>query len=49
MRFVIDEGRGEGLYLHKELWTDDKATVRQGPFWSWAKGAQQKYWEAMHS
>jgi sulfide:quinone oxidoreductase len=49
MRFVIDEGRGEGLYLHKELWTDDKATVRQGPFWSWAKSAQQKYWEAMHS
>lgn len=49
MRFVIDEIGGDSLYLHKNIWTDEPATVRQGRFWSWAKRVQQKYWEAMHS
>ena len=49
MRFVIDEVGGNGLYLHKDLTGNEVATVRQGRFWSWAKLAQQKYWEAKHS
>ena len=49
MRLVIDELGSNSLYLHKELWTDEPATVRQGRFWSWAKHVQQKYWEAKHS
>jgi sulfide:quinone oxidoreductase len=49
MRFVIDEAGSEGLYLHKDIWTDEPATVRQGPFWSWAKRVQQRYWEVTHS
>lgn len=49
MRFVIDEIGSESLYLHKDIWTDEPATVRQGRFWSWAKRAQQKYWEVTHS
>jgi sulfide:quinone oxidoreductase len=49
MRFVIDDAGGEGLYLHKDLWTEEPATIRQSPFWSWAKRVQQKYWEATHS
>jgi len=49
MRLVIDEMGSDSLYLHKDLWTDDPATVRQGRFWSWAKRVQQKYWEATHS
>ena len=49
MRVVIDEIGGESLYLHKDIWTDEPATVRQGRFWSWAKRAQQTYWEAIHS
>lgn len=49
MRFVIDEIGGDSLYVHKDIWTDEPAIVRQGRFWSWAKRMQQKYWEAMHS
>ena len=49
MRVVIDELGGDSLYLHKDIWTDEPATVRQGRFWSWAKRVQQRYWEAMHS
>ena len=49
MKFVIDEAGTGGLYLHKDIWTDEPATVRQGRFWSWAKRAQQEHWEATHS
>jgi sulfide:quinone oxidoreductase len=50
MRFVIDEiGGGNGFYLHKDLWGNEPATVRQGRFWSWAKQVQKKYWETRHS
>ena len=49
MRFVIDEIGSDSLYVHKDIWTDEPATVRQGRFWSWAKRVQQKYWEATHS
>lgn len=49
MRFVIDEGGSDGLYLHKDIWTDEPATIRQGRFWSWAKRVQKRYWEISHS
>ena len=49
MRFVIDELGSDSLYLHKDLWTDEPATVGQGRFWSWAKRVQKRYWEASHS
>jgi sulfide:quinone oxidoreductase len=49
MRFVIDEAGGNGLYLHKDIWTDEPATVRQNPFWVWAKRLQQRHWEFAHS
>jgi len=49
MRFVIEGAGRDTLYLHKDLWTDDSASVRQGRFWSWAKQMQKKYWEASHS
>ena len=49
MRLVIDEIGSDSLYLHKDIWTDEPATVRQGRFWSWAKRVQQKYWEVTHS
>lgn len=48
-RFVIDEGGGDSVFFHKNVWTGDDATVRQGRFWGWAKRAQEKYWEAEHS
>src|SRR5688572_837991 len=50
MRFVIDEvGTGNGLYLRKDIWGNDPATLKHGRFWRWAKHFQQKYWEATHS
>lgn len=49
MKFVIDEAGSDGLYLHKDIWMDEPATVRQGRFWSWAKRTQKTYWEATHS
>lgn len=49
MRFVIDEADGGGLYLQKNLWLNEPATVRQSPFWSWAKRRQQEFWEVTHS
>jgi len=49
MRFVIEGMGSDSLYLHKDLWADEPGTVRQGPFWSWAKRVQQRYWEVSHS
>ena len=49
MRLVIDDSGSDSIYLHKDIWTDEPATVRQGRFWSWAKRAQQRYWEISHS
>jgi sulfide:quinone oxidoreductase len=49
MQLVIEGIGSDSLYMHKDVWTDEPATVRQGRFWSWAKRVQQKYWETMHS
>ena len=49
MRTVIDDLGSDSIYLRKDLWTDEPATVRQGGFWSWAKRAQKRYWELSHS
>ena len=49
LKLVIDDFGGDGIYLHKNLWTDEPGSVRQGGFWSWAKRIQQKYWEISHS
>jgi sulfide:quinone oxidoreductase len=49
MRFVLDEIGGESLYVHKDLSTDEPATIRQGRFWSWAKQVHEKYWKVSHS
>src|SRR5689334_20459437 len=49
VKFVIEGVGSDSLYLHKDLWTDEPATVKQGCFWSWAKRVQKRYWEASHS
>ena len=49
MKLVVDEGGSESIYIHKDIWTNESARVRQGRFWSWAKRAQEKYWEVAHS
>lgn len=49
MRTVIDDLGSDSIYLRKDLWADEPATVKQGSFWSWAKRAQRRYWELSHS
>ena len=49
MRLVIEEPGGDSIYLHKDVWTDEPGSVRQGRFWSWAKRVQQRHWEYSHS
>jgi sulfide:quinone oxidoreductase len=48
VKYVIDEGGADSIYLHKGLWDDTRAEVRQGRFWSWAKRVQEKYWLQKH-
>lgn len=48
MMMVLDVFDGDSIYFHKDLWSDDPASVRHGRFWSWAKRVHQKYWEAAH-
>ena len=45
MRFVIDEGGRDSIYMQKKLWAGEPASVRQGRFWGWAKRVQEKYWQ----
>ena len=49
LRLVIDEGGRDSIYAHKDIWTDEPASVQQGRFWGWAKRVQEKYWEATHA
>ncbi len=49
MKLVIDEGGSGSLYVHKDLWVGEPASVRQGRFWSWAKRVHEKTWEIRHS
>jgi sulfide:quinone oxidoreductase len=49
MKMVIDSGDRDSMFVHKDLWTGEPATVREGRFWGWAKVAQEKYWETVHS
>lgn len=48
MRLVI-AGAEDSIYVHKDIWTDEPANVREGRFWAWAKRAQEKYWQLAHS
>ena len=49
MMMVLDVFDGDSIYFHKDLWSDDPASVRHGRFWSWAKRVHEKYWEAVHA
>ena len=49
VRLVIEDPGGDSIYLHKDVWADERGTVKQGHFWSWAKHVQQRYWEHLHA
>lgn len=46
---TVIESDGQSIYFHKDLWSDDAGSVRQGRFWRWAKRVHEKYWEATHA
>ncbi len=46
VKLVLDAAGADSFYFHKDLWTDEPGTVKQGRFWRWAKRVQEKYWEA---
>jgi sulfide:quinone oxidoreductase len=48
MRFIIDEGGRDSIYMQKKLWANEPAGIRQGRFWSWAKHAHEKYWQQQY-
>jgi sulfide:quinone oxidoreductase len=48
MMLVLDAGERDSIFVHKDLWTDDPASVSQNRFWAWAKRIQEQYWKARH-
>jgi len=46
---VIDEGGQGSIYLRKDLWGQGEASVRQGPFWAWAKRRHEMSWRHKHA
>jgi NADH dehydrogenase FAD-containing subunit len=48
LMLVLEAGDGDSIFVHKDLWTDDPASVSQNRFWSWAKRIQEQYWKARH-
>ena len=49
MKVVIDHAGSDSVYLHKNIWKDAPGIVKQGRFWTWAKHAQQDYWQLSHA
>ena len=49
MRFILDEGGDDSLYVRQRLTNGEPAHVRQGLFWHWAKRVQEKTWLMQHS
>jgi len=46
---VIDVAGKDNIYVHKDIWSGEPGSARQGYFWRWAKRAQQEYWELTHA
>lgn len=49
VKMVIDAGGKDSIYLHENLWTNEKPSIAHCRFWSWAKRVHEKYWERQHS
>ena len=46
---VIDDGGAGSIFVKQELDRSQPSIVKTGHFWSWAKWAHDKYWQAQHS
>jgi sulfide:quinone oxidoreductase len=49
LMMVIDEGGPGTIFVKQDLGRSEPSTVKTGRFWSWAKWAHDKYWQAQHS
>jgi sulfide:quinone oxidoreductase len=49
VKYIIDEGGANSIYLHKGLWEDTGTELRRGRFWGWAKRIHEMYWQRQHS
>ena len=49
LKLVIDEAGSDNIYLQKDIWKEEPATIKRGRFWSWAKRAQKEYWQLSHA
>jgi hypothetical protein len=43
---VMDVFDGEGIYFHKDLWSEDPASIRHGRFRSFGPSLYEKFREA---
>jgi sulfide:quinone oxidoreductase len=49
LTLVLETDGKDSIYLHKDLWTDDPAKIKQGRFWAWAKRGHEQYWMRRHA
>jgi len=49
MMLVIDAGGNDSIFVQKDLWNDDEASIHHSRFWAWAKRKQESYWKAKHA
>jgi sulfide:quinone oxidoreductase len=49
MMLVLEAGGADSIFLHRDLWTDDPANIKQGRFWAWAKRSHEQYWMKRHA
>jgi sulfide:quinone oxidoreductase len=49
MMLVLEAGGADSIFLHRDLWTDDPANIKQGRFWAWAKRGHEQYWMKRHA
>jgi sulfide:quinone oxidoreductase len=49
LTMVLETEGKDSIYLHKDLWTDDPANLKQGRFWAWAKHGHEHQWMRRHA
>ena len=49
MMLVLEAGGPDSTFLHRDLWTNDPVSIKQGRFWAWAKRRHEQYWMKRHA
>jgi sulfide:quinone oxidoreductase len=49
LTMVLETDGKDSIYLHKDLWTDEPAKIKQGRFWAWAKRGHEQHWIRRHA